>query len=149
MLDELQEEHLLVVEELVFGEFSQNNRRNSVGRQDDERETVLLLVDSLDTLEFRDESGVFACLHFLDQNSQNLPFLSQDGVESGEDVLHDVSLSVEADDNIDQAVDIGFGVFFEELLLARLAAFVEANKVLYGLGLECGLFGGGVELVEP
>lgn len=65
-----------------------------------------------------------------------MPFLSENGVKSGEDVLHQIRLSVQADHHIQKGIDVALRVFFEEISLASFVLFVEGLEVFNGLGLE-------------
>ena len=77
-----------------------------------------------------------------------MSFLSEDGIKSGEYILGEIGLSVEADDDVEERVNVSLGVVFEKLSLSLLVLLVEDKEVIDSLGFQGGILGGGGKLVK-
>ena len=77
-----------------------------------------------------------------------MSLLSEDGVKSGKDVFGEVGLSVEADDDVEERVDVSLGIILEKLSLSLLVLLVEDKEIVDGLDFQGGILGGGGKLVE-
>lgn len=77
-----------------------------------------------------------------------MSFFSKDSIKSGKDVFCQVGLSVEADDDVEERVNVSLGVIFEELSLSLLVLLVEDQEIVDSLSFQSGILGGCGELIK-
>lgn len=88
-----------------------------------------------DGFKWSDDTAFFS-LDFIDDFSQDSSFLDQNGIDSGENELHQLSIGVEALDDIEEGINDGFGIIVDFLSLYGFVLLGDSEEVFDGLWFE-------------